>query len=95
MVVHDLLCHLINDGTPHKEAPDRTAAAKVFREAMKVCGTGWLTRTVLYLGVRLGEYLPGKNIVETYNPQPGSAGPGACRKVFPTDVRAARERSTA
>lgn len=66
-VIHDLLCHLINCGVPHPEAPTRRDADLIFLEAMKVCGTGPVTRTILYGGARLGGYLPGKNIVDVVN----------------------------
>lgn len=66
-VVHDLLCHLLHKGTPHAEAPTRKHADDIFMEAMKVCGTGFFTRNILYWGVRFGARLPGKNIVEDYN----------------------------
>lgn len=66
-VIHDLLCHLINLGTPHPEAPTRKTADLIFLEAMKVCGTGFFTRTILYLGARFGGHLPGKNIVDIVN----------------------------
>lgn len=71
-VVHDLLCHLIHAGTPHAEAPTRLQADRVFMEAMKVCGTNWFTRWVLYAGVRIGARLPGKNIVEDFNKPDGT-----------------------
>ncbi len=53
-VVHDFLCMLIANNTPHAEAPNRTAADGVFYEVMVVTGTGFLTRWALYLGVRIG-----------------------------------------
>lgn len=66
-VVHDLLCHLLHLGTPHPEAPTRLKADQIFLEAMKVCGTGPITRTILYWGVRVGARLPGLNIVDRMN----------------------------
>lgn len=66
-VIHDLLCHLVHAGFPHPEAPTRYAADRVFLEAMEVCGTGPITRRIMYWSVRFGAILPMKNIVERYN----------------------------
>ena len=50
-VVHDHFCVLGHAG----ESPiNSTTAAKVFREAMAVCGVGWLRRWAMYLAVRIG-----------------------------------------
>lgn len=68
-VVHDMLCHDLNRGTPHALAPTRKDADTIFLEAMKVCGTNWFTRTVLYVGVRIGslKLLGRTNIVDRVN----------------------------
>lgn len=66
-VVHDYLCCLIAMGTPHREAPTRTAADAIFREAMKACGVGILCRVLLYVGVRIGTLLNVKTTMVGYN----------------------------
>jgi hypothetical protein len=67
-VIHDLLCHQINIGLPHPEAKTRKEADAIFMEAMIVCGTGWFTRRILFLGARFGGIAPGrKNIVDIVN----------------------------
>jgi hypothetical protein len=71
-VVHDLLCHLINVGKPHPRAPTRKHADDLFHEAMIVCGTGPIVRTLMYIGVRIGSVLPGKNIVDEVNKLPSA-----------------------
>lgn len=53
-VIHDLLCVLIEKGTPHKEAPTRKDADAVFYEAMGVTGTSMPVRWILWIGVRIG-----------------------------------------
>ena len=58
--VHDHLCDLIMAGTPHPEAPTYRAAARVFREAAKVCGTSLLVRWAMWAGIRLWFALRGR-----------------------------------
>lgn len=70
-LVHDFLCHNINKGHPHPEAPTRRKADLVFWEAMKVCGTRLPIRMVMYAGVRLGSFKwpwTKTNIVSRVNP---------------------------
>lgn len=55
-IIHDYLCCLIAMGHPHREALDRNAADKIFREAMQACGVGLVLRNLLYLGVRVGTW---------------------------------------
>lgn len=50
-VVHDYLCETSND---------QPATDKIFLEAMKANGVGWLTRTVIYLAVMLYQAAKGK-----------------------------------
>jgi hypothetical protein len=53
-IVHDYICMLIANGTPHLEAKNRTEADGIFYEAMVALGTGFFTRWAMYAGVRLG-----------------------------------------
>jgi hypothetical protein len=39
---------------------------------MIVCGTGPIVRTLMYIGVRIGSVLPGKNIVDEVNKLPSA-----------------------
>lgn len=66
-VIHDWLCYNVNRGTPLVICPTKKVAADIFYEAMVVCGTGWLTRNILYWGVRLGALIPGGTIVDVVN----------------------------
>jgi hypothetical protein len=66
-VVHDYLCCLVAMGRPHDEAPTRTDADRVFREAMFASGVGWLARTALYAGVRIGTICGVETTMVTYN----------------------------
>jgi hypothetical protein len=59
-VVHDYLCRLLNEGTPHALAPTRRHADAVFYEAMTVCGTGLVMRWVMWAAVRVFAVLTGK-----------------------------------
>ena len=50
-VVHDHFCVLGHAG----ESPiNSVRAAKVFKEAMQVCGVGWVRRWSMYFAVRAG-----------------------------------------
>lgn len=70
-VIHDYLCFLITKGQPHPEAPTRQEADDIFREAMRVVGTGTITRFILYWGAVVGARTPGRpNIVSRVNPLP-------------------------
>lgn len=51
-VVHDFLCVAINAGAPHRFAPDRRTADRIFRHAMRVCGVSAVTRWLMWLAVR-------------------------------------------
>lgn len=53
-VLHDYLCCLISIGRPHREAPTRSDADRIFNEAMGALGVGSVQRNLLYLGVRTG-----------------------------------------
>ena len=46
-VLHDYLCDLANAGKFKRKDAD-----KIFLEAMKVLGVGWLKRNTMFLGVR-------------------------------------------
>ena len=48
-IVHDLYCFLGEEG---RSPIDYRMAARVFREAMGVCGVGWWRRNVMYFAVR-------------------------------------------
>lgn len=56
-VIHDHLCVLIDNGTPHPLAPTRRAADAIFFDAMGALGVGLITRWTLWLGVRWGALL--------------------------------------
>lgn len=51
-VVHDYLLIRLRTGDPHPEAPTRRQADRIFLEAMEVCGTGRIVRTLMYWAVR-------------------------------------------
>jgi Protein of unknown function (DUF1353) len=57
VVVHDYLCRLIKDGTPHQTAPDRKTADAIFYEAMVVCGVNRVVRWVMWAAVRVASWL--------------------------------------
>ena len=76
-VVHDWLCFLLHYGDPHPQAKTRAQADAIFWEAMGVCGTNWLTKIILYAGVRIGAYLPGTNCVDYNNASFVPASPTA------------------
>jgi hypothetical protein len=59
-VIHDLLCRLINAGTPHIEAPTRERADAIFHEAMGVLGVNRIVRFVMWTAVRLYAIWSGK-----------------------------------
>lgn len=61
-VVHDILCETftVYDAAFMPVKINRERADKIFREAMKVAGVNWLTRQVMYYGVRLWAKLGGK-----------------------------------
>jgi hypothetical protein len=48
-IVHDLYCVL---GSEERSPIDDKAAARIFREAMKVCGIGRIRRNLMYQAVR-------------------------------------------
>lgn len=48
-IIHDFLCDI---GNPLRPEVNFKVAAKVFREALKVCGVGWLRRNTMYQAVR-------------------------------------------
>ena len=50
-IVHDWFCVL---GQKEASPIDYRDAAKVFKEAMKVCGVSWWRRNKMYWAVRLG-----------------------------------------
>lgn len=52
-VLHDYLLVRLYGPDPHAEALSRLQADRIFLEAMNVLGTGAITRTLLYAGVRL------------------------------------------
>jgi hypothetical protein len=58
-VLHDLLCALLDKGTPHDEAPTRRDADAIFFDAMAASGVNVVTRWVLWIGVRIGSVFPG------------------------------------
>lgn len=60
-VVHDHLCELIKRGRPHPLSPTFAEAARIFRQAMKVCGVGTLTRWAMWAAVRLHFWLQGRD----------------------------------
>lgn len=66
-VVHDLLCTLGNRGKPHVEAPTRRVADAVFYEAMDVCGVSLPVRLAMWVGVRVGAWLPGVAANDPHN----------------------------
>lgn len=59
--LHDMLCRLCREGTPHQYAPTRKDADIQFRKAMHAIGTPAVTRFVLYCGVRLFAILAGRD----------------------------------
>jgi hypothetical protein len=66
-VIHDYLCCLIADNTPHAEAPTRADADRIFFEAMTADNVGWVQKYTLYLGVRLGAWLNLRTTMIDYN----------------------------
>lgn len=66
-VVHDYLCCMIALGRPHPEAPTRTAADKIFVQAMAAGGVGIFSRTLLYIGVRIGTIFKVKTTMVGFN----------------------------
>lgn len=48
-IVHDFLCDI---GNPLRPKVDFKVAAKIFREALKVCEVDWLRRNTMYQAVR-------------------------------------------
>jgi hypothetical protein len=66
-VIHDYLCALIANNTPHPEAPTRYDADRIFLEAMESLNVGWVPRRLLYWGVRLGAWLNVKTTMIAYN----------------------------
>lgn len=59
-VIHDHLCAMLAAGAPHAEGRTYRQAATVFREAMKVCRTPWLTRWSMWAAVRLWFFATGR-----------------------------------
>jgi hypothetical protein len=51
--VHDFIIGCVESSDPLPIAPDRLACDRVFLEAAAVCGTPWVKRIMLYLGVRV------------------------------------------
>src|SRR4029077_2230144 len=66
-VVHDYLCCMIALGRPHAQAPTRRDADHIFLEAMKAAEVGLFSRTILYLGVRIGTIFNVKTTMVTVN----------------------------
>jgi hypothetical protein len=66
-VIHDYLCCLIALNNPHPEAPTRDHADRIFLEAMKVLNVGWVQKTLLYLGVRIGTWLNVRTTMVDHN----------------------------
>lgn len=56
VVVHDFLCVLWNDNTPHVLTPYRKNCDLIFYEAMVVLDVGLITRYTMYIGVRIGSF---------------------------------------
>lgn len=50
-ILHD---YLYLRGTLNGEPITRARADRIFLDAMKALGVGWLTRRIVYLGVRIG-----------------------------------------
>lgn len=55
-VIHDYLCCLIAIGRPHREAPTRNDADRIFHEAMVSLGVGSIQKNLMYAGVRFGTW---------------------------------------
>jgi hypothetical protein len=67
-VIHDYLCCLIADNTPHPEAPTRADADRIFFEAMTALNVGWVQKYALYWGVRFAAWLGLRTTMIDYNP---------------------------
>jgi hypothetical protein len=65
--IHDYLCFTISISRPHKESPRRQDADKIFRQACRDCGTGWIDTALLYFGVWLGTRLRIKTTMAAHN----------------------------
>jgi hypothetical protein len=68
--VHDRLCYLLEQGTPHPEALTYQAAASIFDEAMAVCGTPLAERETMTAAVRAFYLIPKAIRPKDINPYP-------------------------
>ena len=59
-VIHDHLCDLLRARRAHLEAPTYAAAARVFREAAKVCGTPLPVVWAMWAAIRVWFALRGR-----------------------------------
>jgi len=66
-VIHDYLCCLIAQNTPHPEAPTRDDADRIFLEAMEVLEVGRVQKYLLYWGVRIGTWWRVRTTMIDYN----------------------------
>ena len=66
-VVHDWLCFCIASGKPNPEAKTRTEADAIFYEVMTVLGVSFITRWLLYIGVRIGTIFNVRTTMGDYN----------------------------
>lgn len=66
-VIHDYLCCRIAMGRPHGAVLTRRDADRAFNRAMRACGVGTISRTLLYIGVRIGTILNVKTTMIGYN----------------------------
>jgi hypothetical protein len=56
-LIHDCLYktgYVLNINTGEKRFIERSEADKTLRDVMEVCGTGWITRQLIYTAVRIG-----------------------------------------
>jgi Protein of unknown function (DUF1353) len=66
-VIHDYLCCLIAAGRPHRAAPTRDHADRIFLEAMQALKVGRIRASLLYLGVRIGTWFNVRTTMIEYN----------------------------
>ena len=66
-VLHDYLCARITLLNPHPAAPTRLEADRIFLAAMVALDVGWLSRTILFLSVRIGARIGLHTTMWAYN----------------------------
>ena len=71
-VIHDYLCYLIADNTPHPEAPTRADADRIFFEAMTALNIGWVQKYALYWGVCFATWLNLRTTMIDHNTTPNA-----------------------